>query len=340
MKNTLKIDSEERKTHLLVWVLLSVLLIFLDEDPITPFNLYCSAFVMINYALNFYLLFFFVLPHYNFRKYFKSFLICIFVLFLFLSGDIFIFTVIDNYFSWGDILAYSESGFMRWLINDVFLFVIMTICAIAYYQYKLQKHQIEKESEMKKFLIKKNISFYESQFNSHIINNFLNYCYAMLIDTSEKTAKMMELYSAILKDGYELKYSDRITLEKELNYIEKFLQLKRLLDESLFYEIHTTGNLKSNFIAPRLFITLVENAIKHGICNTPEKPIVVTIDVQNDMICCKVSNFKRIGKRAVNSTGVGLKNLKQQLLLFYETNFNFKIIDSKDNFSATIEILK
>lgn len=71
-------------------------------------------------------------------------------------------------------------------------------------------------------------------------------------------------------------------------------------------------------IAPLLFISLVENAFKHGVSN--EKPSYITIDIhelEGQLICSiKNSRFPKSDSDRSGS-GIGLSNLTRRLDMIY-----------------------
>ena len=94
-------------------------------------------------------------------------------------------------------------------------------------------------------------------------------------------------------------------------------------------------------IAPMLFITLVENAFKHG--TSPNKPSFINIDIQvneNNQLVCKISNslFPKT-ENDRSGSGIGLENLRRRLELLYPERYTFTNIAENSVYSSELTIL-
>lgn len=110
----------------------------------------------------------------------------------------------------------------------------------------------------------------------------------------------------------------------------------RYHDERL--KVNTIISLHSaNTIPPLLYLTLVENAFKHGAGKTSE-PTEITIQVQTDE---KHSVFKIENTFSPNQAGnekaIGLQNIQRQLQHQYSGNFTFNF--SQENLIFKVEII-
>ena len=58
----------------------------------------------------------------------------------------------------------------------------------------------------------------------------------------------------------------RVPLEKEVNYIQNYLDLEALRQSNLVdIDFKVKGNVTNQKIAPLVFIPFLENAFKHGV---------------------------------------------------------------------------
>lgn len=83
-----------------------------------------------------------------------------------------------------------------------------------------------------------------------------------------------------------------MTLDKELQFIRSYINLMalRLSDNTrLTVSIHD-GGTNGLEIAPMMFISLVENAFKHGVSAGSESFIDIRITLDGNRICCHVEN--------------------------------------------------
>ena len=118
-----------------------------------------------------------------------------------------------------------------------------------------------------------------------------------------------------------------MTLDKELQFIRSYINLMalRLSDNTrLTVSIHD-GGTNGLEIAPMMFISLVENAFKHGVSN--EKPSYITIELNEigEQLICRIRNsrFPKNGEDRSGS-GIGLKNLQKRLEMIYPGRYTFE----------------
>ena len=71
-------------------------------------------------------------------------------------------------------------------------------------------------------------------------------------------------------------------------------------------------------VAPLLFISLVENAFKHGVNARHESFVDVSMHLEGDdlVFVCDNSRFEKQGTDRIGS-GIGLENMKRRLELLY-----------------------
>ena len=86
-----------------------------------------------------------------------------------------------------------------------------------------------------------------------------------------------------------------------------------------------------------LLITFVENAIKHGVLNEPQNPILVKISIENNSLNLFVKNKKQLGIKDETS-GIGLQNTIKRLKLVYPQNHKLEINDLPKSYSANLTI--
>ncbi len=159
-----------------------------------------------------------------------------------------------------------------------------------------------------------------SQMNPHFLLNTLNNIYALTaFDTEKAQAAIMEL-SKILRHMLYDNQQPYVQLTEEVDFINNYVKLMRIRLASNV-EVNTSINLPNPCtleIAPMIFISLVENAFKHGISPTQKSHININISADNDKIECMVenSNFPKGGGDR-SGHGIGLVQVGQRLELSY-----------------------
>lgn len=181
----------------------------------------------------------------------------------------------------------------------------------------------------------------KNQLNPHFLFNTLNNIYALTAFDTEKAQNAIHQLSKLLR--YTLYESDgtQVTLDKELQFIRSYINLMalRLSDNTrLTVSIHD-GGTNGLEIAPMMFISLVENAFKHGVSAGSESFIDIRITLDGNRICCHVENSLFPKQKSDKSgSGIGLANLQRQLELLYPESHDYSAAAIGDRYVAELSI--
>ena len=92
-------------------------------------------------------------------------------------------------------------------------------------------------------------------------------------------------------------------------------------------------------IAPLIFISLIENAFKHGV--SPMEPSFIHIDIRADehTICCSIANSNHPKTQADRSGhGIGLMQVERRLELAYPGKYKWKKCVDNNIYKSEITI--
>lgn len=166
-----------------------------------------------------------------------------------------------------------------------------------------------------------------NQLNPHFLLNTLNNIYALIAFDSDKAQQAVQDLSKLLRyvlyDNQEM----FVPLQKEIDFIKNYIELMRIR-VSAKVNIVTEFNIKPQSqtpIAPLIFISLIENAFKHGISPSGESFINISISENDNEIICviKNSNFPKTEKDKSGS-GIGLEQVRKRLEIIYQGNYKWE----------------
>ena len=165
-----------------------------------------------------------------------------------------------------------------------------------------------------------------NQINPHFLLNTLNNIYAL---TAFDTAKAQETIQELSKMLRHILYDYQqptVPITEEIEFLENYVKLMRIrLPQSV--EVTFNNNIQSSNVkvAPMLFISLVENAFKHGISPTEPSFIHINITADNRQIVCDIQN-SNYPKTASDHSGhgIGLQQVEKRLELAYPENYTWK----------------
>ena len=164
----------------------------------------------------------------------------------------------------------------------------------------------------------------KSQLNPHFLFNTLNNIYSLIAISQEKAQSTLYDLSRLLHYVLYDSSQQEISVQEEFNFIRKYVHLMSIrLPEHVEVKTVIEAESPQITIAPLLFISLIENAFKHGVSN--DDPSFITIDLhqKEDEITCHIINsyFPKDTARDKSGSGIGLSNLEKRLELLYRGQY-------------------
>ena len=196
---------------------------------------------------------------------------------------------------------------------------IITLWSLLYFGFHFFKNY--KQSEIDKWKLQSSVKEAEllalkSQINPHFLFNSLNNIRSLVAENPDKARDMITHLSDLLRYSIQLNSSEQVTLAKELDVVQDYLQLESIqFEERLKYRFDIDKNALQMKVPPMVIQILVENAIKHGIAHLPKGgEIIVKVQVKGDELDIEVVNTGQLTK-GTEGSGIGLKNASQRLKL-------------------------
>ena len=178
-----------------------------------------------------------------------------------------------------------------------------------------------------------------SQLNPHFLFNSLNSIRALIDIDPIKAKTSVTTLSNLLRQSLVLGKEHLVTLEDELILAKNYLELEKVrFEERLQIEWELIPELESFQIPPFTLQMMVENSIKHGISNLKNGGIVkVRVFKTSEAIVIEVLNSGSL--KSVVDLGVGIKNIKQRLLLQYGENAQFHLFEDSEMVVAQMKFI-
>jgi sensor histidine kinase YesM len=227
-------------------------------------------------------------------------------------------------------------------------FVVILFFSVTFYLTHL-KLQNDKQSEAvhraENLAKEVQLKMLRYQINPHFLFNVLNSIHALIDENTEKAKKLVVEMSEYYR--YTLnKQEQTITIEKEVEAIEKYLEIQKIRFEEKFeYDISVDSEVNTVLIPSFIIHLLVENAVKYGMKTNAEKLIIrLTAKSGNNIILIRVANTGKLQNitplttKNIDGTSNGLDNIKNRLALFYKDNYSFSLTQENDWVVAAIEI--
>lgn len=227
---------------------------------------------------------------------------------------------------------------LSFILRDAIMLVLSVSLALAL---RLSARWLDLERRRDQLLAERReheLRSLRDQLNPHFLFNTLNSIYALIEIAPEEARKAVLDLSRLLRYlVYENPAS--VDIQNEVNVINNYVELMRLRLGDRPVEVNIDINTTQNpLVPPLLFVTLVENAFKHGITPRVSDPVIISIRATDEYLECKTVNHVDPAAQRDADSGVGLANLRRRLELIYGPRASLHIDIHDSIFTAVIKI--
>jgi ligand-binding sensor domain-containing protein len=141
--------------------------------------------------------------------------------------------------------------------------ILLSISVVIYLFFRFKQKQFE--TKQKLLILEQKALF--AQMNPHFIFNTLNSIQSFLIyNENEKAEFFLSKFSKLLRETLHISRNSNISLKKEIEILEKYLDLEQMRFSNKFnWEIINNISIDQNIRIPNMLIQpYIENSIKHG----------------------------------------------------------------------------
>ena len=215
----------------------------------------------------------------------------------------------------------------------ILIILISTIVIVLFYLRQVKINQNTKEIEMSQALLR-------TQMNPHFIFNAMSVIQSSLYENNpSKSSKFLVSFSRLIRLILENSPKEFITLETEIEILEKYLKTQKFRFENRFdYQINVPEDLifKKVLIPPMITQPFVENSIEHGQLNIIENGnISINFSEKDNMLYIEIID-NGVGRAESGKKKNSIKEHKSMALDI--TNRRVEIINKKYKSKANISI--
>lgn len=180
------------------------------------------------------------------------------------------------------------------------------------------------------------VSVLKNELDPHFFFNCMNTLSYLVRNDAEKAYQFVHKLSSVYKYFLCNKEKESVPLQEEVAFLDNYYFLLRIrYDDNILIENSLDHQNGAVSILPCSLQVLVENAIKHNSFSEKE-PLHISIEQNGPFIV--VSNPVRPKMHPVESTSVGLRNLKARYRLL--TNQNVVVQKTSNKFLVKLPIVK
>lgn len=208
---------------------------------------------------------------------------------------------------------------------------------------KSTKRWITTEAERKEadnFKLQSDLKHLHYQLQPHFFFNSLNNIYSMVDVSPDQAKKSIHSLSKLMRYLLYETNLESTTLSKEIDFLKKYIDLMKLrVSEKTTVNYAFPTEETGIKIAPLLFISLIENAFKHGISGSKPSEINIAMSCEQQTVLFTIEN-NNFPKTTTDKSGsgIGIQNLKKRLELLYSNKFSFETALKDERFLVSLKI--
>jgi sensor histidine kinase YesM len=324
--------------HILVWVaFLLVPMLFIESAEGRERFMIMGWFIQLLMACYFYYNYVFLIPRFLLRKRIGWYFL------LLLTGLAAISAInVTFIYSTYDLIEHRHQfNFWRSAMFPVYpaimAFALSSAVRITMEWFKNERQKKEMEAEK----LASELAFLKSQVNPHFLFNSLNNICSLARKKSDETENAIIKLSQIMRYMLQDSKDERVSLDKELEYLQSYIELQRLrLPDTVKISYSTEGRPDLLSIEPLLLIPFIENAFKHGVSYKDASEIKIRLVCHSRTLSFTVENHiaKHQDETVEQGSGIGLKNVKRRLELLYPGKHQLTLRDDGNQYHVELEI--
>lgn len=236
--------------------------------------------------------------------------------------------------NWVDLSKPMITNYKFFFVSSFDIFLKFGIYAVLVWIFlkrnELQKQVLQKQLAQERLqnelLIAKE-AVIKAQINPHFLFNSLNFIHSKSITGT----KPEEIGQTILLLSDVLRYSlqdhskeSKVNINEELEHIKKLYAMNKLRFNGKHYmQVSESGAFHNHKIPPFLLLTFFENALKHGVTDDPENPLLLSVVQSEDAMAITLKNKIKPKERVDphHHFAIGKRYVENILKAFYENNY-------------------
>lgn len=238
-------------------------------------------------------------------------------------------------FPWGNGMRFDALLFLRLLVV-ILLFEIVVYTLLKLINYVIVSNAALRTERGKKHRAQFQYNKLKLQINPHFLFNSLNILDFLVQEHETERAsafirKLAGTYRYMLKNEDE----PLVPLSEEITFARKYIELlQERFADGFTVRFDLPPEALSRHVVPCCLQLLIENATKHNVVS-PERPLEVVVRAGEDALT--VSNNLQPRLSAQASTGMGLRNIRQQYLDI--SGRPIEVMQTKTHFTVKLPLL-
>ena len=325
-------------THIASWAVVFIMpaLIFISEgNQRFEEALYRSLASLPFLMLLFYLCYFWLIDRLWFKKQYIFFILVVVGLIFCVSYSKYeLFSYFDLHKGKRHMPPFHAFVYFDFLSN---LLPVVFAMAIRYAQRNFSLEIAQKEAQAHK--LQADLTQLKYQLQPHFFFNALNNIYSLIAFDPQKAQQSVHSLSKLMRHFMQNIDQKQISLAEEVDFLQQYISLMQLrLTDKTTVRVDFPKQLPPLTIAPLLFISLVENAFKHGVSATEATELSFSLRVEGNKVLFRSENTIIPTNESLYNSGIGIDNLKKRLRLLYPEKHQYTVEERDGKYIAQLTI--
>jgi LytS/YehU family sensor histidine kinase len=239
---------------------------------------------------------------------------------------------------------FGENSVWAFYVGGVFILLFMEIMVILLAVgirsvMRSNDARMQLEEERRKSA-EAELVWLKHQLNPHFLFNTLNNISSLTQIDPDKAQESIGQLSDLLRYALYDSEADKVPLASEMEFMSNYVDLMALRCNELTtvtkdFQV-PQGSVE---VAPLLFISLVENAFKHGVNARYPSFVSVGMSYADGVVTFRCANslFEKQGNDHIGS-GIGLENMKRRLELLYPGKYTYEQKTDGDTYTVMVTL--
>ena len=235
--------------------------------------------------------------------------------------------------------ALRSARFFR-AFTSVCVNAFILVIAIGLKSFMRSNELVVKYEQERRNAAEAELSWLKNQLNPHFLFNTLNNISSLTQIDADKAQDSIGQLSDLLRYALYDSENQTVPIDGEIEFMQNYVNLMTLrCNENTSVSCNLEGGHGDIKIAPLLFISLIENAFKHGVNARKESSIDISLKQEGTDLVFKCVNtlFPKPESEHIGS-GIGLENMKRRLDIIYPGAYDYECKEEDGHYKAAVRL--
>ena len=238
------------------------------------------------------------------------------------------------------------TGFNVWkfLLGVILIRILLYISMIALavgMRYVIRWYEEKKKlEEERRRNTEAELNWLKNQLNPHFLFNTLNNISSLVRLDADKAQDSIARLSDLLRYALYESNNSKVKVVDEVEFMRNYIELMTLrCNDKTKVEVYFCRFDEVLTISPLLFISLIENAFKHGVSAHVDSFVTVDMGMEEgDIVFTCINSVIEKTTADYSGSGIGIENMKRRLELLYPGNYSYEQHQENEKYIVQVRL--